>query len=158
MNIKFKLANVEVISESADVNLKVGELSYEVEDLSLTEYAQVLATVPKIVREIRHAVEEPIESFNHDDDDISAKFTGHYGDDNTDNVIYDSRDHADSDFEDDLPMGFDDDEDEFPYTCGRYDSNAGADIDDDMSTDSDDSDDSQPVFRNPQLKPSAVRS
>lgn len=82
MNYKFKLANVEVTVPGENVNIKVGELVYEVEDLKVTESIQVMKAIPQLMREVKAIMEEDNSVFKcrhphcdkheskHDDDDI----------------------------------------------------------------------------------------
>jgi hypothetical protein len=60
MNFKFNLSGIEVSAVGVDV--KVGDLSYEVTDLKPLESLQVAKAIPGILREIKEIFdEEPIE-------------------------------------------------------------------------------------------------
>lgn len=61
MNIKFNLEGIKVNVPGQEVDIEIGKLSYEVQDLSMTESVGVLKEMPSIIRELRRAIEEPFD-------------------------------------------------------------------------------------------------
>jgi hypothetical protein len=104
MNTKFLVENIEVTSQTHDVSVKLGKMETVVEGLNLLDYVQLMKSMPAIVKELRRAIEEPLD-YGHseacmfcpsfatvDDNDQWDNDDDHHhnADDNHDNVLHET--------------------------------------------------------------------
>lgn len=61
MNIKFNVEGIKVNVPTQEATIEIGKLEYSIEGLNIMDSLKVAQAVPQIVRELRKAIEEPID-------------------------------------------------------------------------------------------------
>lgn len=61
MNIKFNVEGIKVNVPTQEATIEIGKLEYSIEGLNIMDSLKVAQAVPQIVRDLRKAIEEPID-------------------------------------------------------------------------------------------------